>query len=115
MLSIRLKPILGSIISENQSSFIPGRTIADSVLITHEVVQFIKLSKAEKRCIMAVKKNMLKAIDKIEWNFISQVLTRLGFHATWINWIMQCVTIVSYSYLINDSVYGNVKPYQGIR
>lgn len=64
---------------------------------------------------MAVKTDMSKAYDRIEWSFIYQVLTRLGFHPTWINWIMQCITTVSYSYLINDSVYGNVKPYREIR
>lgn len=64
---------------------------------------------------MALKTDMSKAYDRIEWNFISQVLERLGFHAIWVNWIMQCVSTVSYSYLMNDSVYGEVKPYRGIR
>ena len=64
---------------------------------------------------MAVKMDMSKAYDRVEWNFLSQVMTRLGFHTKWINWIMQCVTTVSYSYLINDSVYGAVSPHRGIR
>ena len=59
--------------------------------------------------------DMSKAYDRVEWNFLSQVMTRLGFHTKWINWIMQCVTTVSYSYLINDSVYGAVSPHRGIR
>lgn len=113
--AIRLKPVLGDIISENQSAFIPGRAITDNVLITHEVLQFLKTSKAKKNCTMAVKTDMSKAYDRIEWEFIYQVLTRLGFHSIWVNWIMQCVTTVSYSYLVNDSVYGNVQPSRGIR
>ena len=64
---------------------------------------------------MAVKMNMSKAYDRIEWQFISDVLYQLGFHAIWINWIMQCITTVSYSYLINEVVYGNVLPLRGIR
>ena len=59
--------------------------------------------------------NMSKAYDRIEWQFISDVLYQLGFHAIWINWIMQCITTVSYSYLINEAVYGNVLPLRGIR
>lgn len=47
LLSLRLKTVLGSIISENQSAFIPNRAIADNVLITHEVLH-LKTSKAEK-------------------------------------------------------------------
>lgn len=46
---------------------------------------------------------------------MEQVLTRLGFHSKWVMWIMECITTVSYSYLINDHVYGLVKPSRGIR
>lgn len=115
LLSLCLKTVLGGIISENQSAFVPGRAIDDNVLITHEVLHFLKTSKAEKNCTMAVKTDMSKAYDRIEWDFASQVFQRLGFHATWISWIMQCITTVSYSYLVNDAVYGEVKPYRGIR
>lgn len=115
LLSLRLKPVLASIISENQSAFIPGTAIADNVLITHEVLHFLKISKAKKKCTMAVKTDMSKAYDRVEWNFVSTVLKRLGFDEVWTNWIMQCITTVQYSYLVNDSVYGRVKPYRGIR
>lgn len=110
LLSIRLKPVLSSIISENQSAFIPGRAITENVLITHEVLHYLKISTAQKRCTMAVKTDMSKAYDRIEWNFLEQVLQRLGFHAKWTNWVMQCICTVTYSYLINDFVQGSVKP-----
>ncbi|XP_048622970.1 uncharacterized protein LOC106363766 [Brassica napus] len=64
---------------------------------------------------MAVKMDMSKAYDRAEWDFLALVMKRLGFHDKWINWIMQCITSVSYSYLINDSVYGAIKPHRGIR
>ncbi|XP_018487967.1 uncharacterized protein LOC108858552 [Raphanus sativus] len=115
LLSIRLKPVLHSIISENQPAFIPGRAISDNILITHEVLQYLKTSKAQKKCTMAVKTDMSKAYDRVEWKFIAQLLQRLGFHEKWINLIMQCVTTVSYTYLINDSVKGYVTPCRGIR
>lgn len=115
MLALRLKPVLHTIISENQSAFLPGRAIADNILITHEVLQFLKTSKAEKRCTMAVKTDMSKAYDRVEWRFIERVLQRLGFHAKWVQLIMQCVSTVSYSYLINESVHGEVTPKRGIR
>ena len=62
-----------------------------------------------------MKTDMSKAYDRVEWNFISIVLKRLGFNGTWINGIMQCITTISYSYLVNDSVNGNVKHHRGIR
>ena len=79
LLSLRLKPVLSSIISENLSAFIPGRAITDNVLITHEVLHYLKTSATEKKCPMAVKTDMSKAYDRVEWEFIQQVLHRLGF------------------------------------
>ena len=64
---------------------------------------------------MAVKTDMSKAYDRVEWRFIEKVLQRLGFHAKWVQLIMQCVSTVSYSYLINESVHGAVTPKRGIR
>lgn len=115
LLPLRLKTVLDSIIFENQSAFILGRAIADNVLITHETVYFLKTSKAEKNCTMTVKTDMSKAYDMVEWGFIEMVFQRLGFDAIWIGRVMQCISTVTYSYLINDSVYGKVTPYRGIR
>lgn len=58
ILSLRLRPVLGSIISENQSAFLPGRAIADNVLITHEILHYLKDFEAKKHCYMAVKMDM---------------------------------------------------------
>ena len=44
ILTLRLQPVLGDIISENQSAFIQGRAISDNFLITHEVLQYLKIS-----------------------------------------------------------------------
>ena len=115
MLSIRLKPVLQEIISENQSAFTAGRAISDNVLITHEVLHYLTMSQAQVKCTMAVKTDMSKAYDRVEWKFLAQVMQRLGFHNTWVNWIMQCISTVSYFYLINDTAQGSVKPQRGIR
>lgn len=64
---------------------------------------------------MAVKTDMSKAYDRIEWDFIKVVMERMGFHQKWIEWIMQCITTVSYSFLLNGSAQGKVIPQRGIR
>lgn len=73
LLAIRLKPVLHEIISEFQSAFVPDRAISDNVLITHEVLHYLKSSDAEKHCSMAVKTDISKAYDRLEWPFIRQV------------------------------------------
>ncbi|WP_368858733.1 reverse transcriptase domain-containing protein, partial [Escherichia coli] len=55
ILTKRLQPILQDLILENQSAFVQGRAISDNVLITHEVLHFLKTSTTTKRCSMAVK------------------------------------------------------------
>lgn len=58
---------------------------------------------------------MSKAYDRLEWDFILLVLQKFGFHHIWIKWIMECISTVSYSYLINDSPRGKVLPRREIR
>lgn len=64
---------------------------------------------------MAVKTDMSKAYERIEWGFLREVLERLGFHSIWISWVMACVTPISYSFLINGSPKGKVLPCRGLR
>ncbi|CAA7058134.1 unnamed protein product [Microthlaspi erraticum] len=115
ILTKRLQPILHSIISENQTAFVPGRAISDNGLITHEILHYLKGSGATKYCSMAVKIDMSKAYDRLEWSFIWAVLDRMGFHPKWTNWIFQCISTVSYSFLINGAAQGHVIPQRGIR
>lgn len=46
---------------------------------------------------MALKLDVSKAYDRIEWNFFRYILLRLGFANTLVNTIMLCVSSVSYS------------------
>ena len=64
---------------------------------------------------MAVKTDMSKAYDRLEWEFIRLVLERLGFHSRWIAWILECVSSVTYAFLIDGSSRGKVNPMRGIR
>ena len=114
ILTKRMQPLLFHVISENQSAFVLGRAISDNVLITHEVIHYLKTSKAKQRVFMVVKTDMSKAYDRLELEFIRRVLLRLGFHVKWVQWIMACINSVTYAFLINGSPRGRVKPSSGI-
>lgn len=40
---------------------------------------------------------------------------KMGFCKVWINWIMECISTVSYSVNINGEKKGYIKPTRGIR
>ena len=64
---------------------------------------------------MALKLDISKAYDRVEWNFLQGIMIKLGFPDKWIQWVMGCVTTPSFSILINGKEYGNIRPSRGIR
>ena len=64
---------------------------------------------------MAVKTDMSKAYDRVEWNFLETLMERMGFDRRWVCWVMACVTTVSYTILLNGRTHGFFRPERGIR
>lgn len=64
----RIKPILNDIIAPIQCSFIPGRQSADNVIITQEAIHSTTNKKGKKGW-MAIKVDLEKAYDRLDWDF----------------------------------------------
>ena len=115
MLANRLKSKLTEIIDESQSAFVPGRLILDNVLVAFETMHSIDQRRKGKEAFMAIKLDISKAYDRVEWAYLVAVMRRMGFHEKWISLIMMCVTTMEYSVLINGEAKGKINPTRGLR
>ncbi|XP_028051902.1 uncharacterized protein LOC114256459 [Camellia sinensis] len=115
ILANRLKKILKGLISPNQSAFVPGRLIQDNIIVAHEAFHFLKLQKKGSLGHMAVKLDFNKAYDRVEWDFLSTLLQKMGFHTVWIRWVMECVTTVTFSIFANGEKRASIIPTRGLR
>lgn len=111
----RLKVILPSIISPNQSAFVPRRLITDNALVAFEIFHAMKRTGASRDGVCALKLDMSKAYDRVEWCFQEQVMKKLGFCDEWINKVMGCIASVSFTFKVNGVVEGSLSPDRGLR
>jgi hypothetical protein len=114
ILATRFKGLLHRFISPNQFAFVPSRTIQDSIVMAHELLHTVN-SKRGRGGLMAIKIDMEKAFDRMEWAFLLAILSKLGFHPTWINWVRLCISSSSFSILLNGSPFGHFKPGRGLK
>lgn len=115
VLANRMKHILDGVVSESQSAFVPGRLITDNVMVAYEVTHYLKRKRRGREGDMAIKIDMSKAYDRIEWDFLREVLCKLGFHDWWVHLILQCVSSVSYRVIHGAREMGPIIPSRGLR
>lgn len=112
MVSLRLKKVLPSTISEYQYAFVKGRQILDSSLIANEIVDEWQSLKFEGA---VIKLDLEKAFDMVDWDFPDTVTLHKGFGIKWRKWIQACISTTSFSIIINGKPRGKFTATRGLR
>ena len=112
VLAGRMKEVLSLVIDEDQSAFLRNRGMLDSVLIANEVVEEVRRNRRSALCF---KVDYEKAYDSVRWDFLIDMLQRLGFHNIWIRWVKGCLESSTISVLVNGSPTEEFKPLRGLR
>jgi hypothetical protein len=112
ILADRLGSIASKIIFEHQGGFILGRQIQDCIMIASEAVNL--LNKRAFGGSMAMKIDVRKTFDTINWEFLLQVLKSFGFSQCFCNWINTILHSARLSLCINGKSIGFVSCTRGV-
>ena len=111
----RLKKLLPKIVSEQQSAFMTDRLISDNIMVAFETLHYMCDHSTGNTRYMALKLDMSKVYDRVEWMYMEKLMTKMGFCDAWVKLMMGCITTTTYSILINCEPHGNIVPTRGLR
>jgi len=107
--------ILPDAISLNQSALVPRCLITDNILLAYELTHYMQTKNKGVDSYAALKLDMSKAYDRVEWEFLRRMLCKLGFHQGWVETLMYFVTTVRYRICVNGELTDEIIPQRGLR
>lgn len=105
--------ILPRIISREQSAFVRGCDIADNILLVQELVTYMGYPKSGEN--IAIKLDMVKVYDRVDWNFLNRVLRAFGFSELWIDILWRAISNCWFTQVVNGMASGYFKAHRGVR
>lgn len=84
-------------------------------MIGYEMIHYLKRKRRGNIGGMALKIDMSKAYDRIEWDYLRELLIKTGFDSWWVHLVLQCVSSVSYNITHGFRDLGSVRPSRGLR
>lgn len=112
LLANRLAPELDHLISVNQTAFIKRRVIHDNFVYVQETIK--KLHK-EKTSALFIKLDISKAFDTVNWPYLIDIMTFLGFGQRWRDWIAMLWCTASSAFLVNGEPGRRILHCKGVR
>ncbi|XP_042983267.1 uncharacterized protein LOC122312669 [Carya illinoinensis] len=87
----------------------------DNIMVAYELLHTMQSRQKGREGSMAIKLDISKAYDRVEWEFLQTMLTKLGFSDKCRKLIMACVKFVSYSVVVNGIPGDIIWPTRGLR
>ncbi len=112
VLSERIRPVLGSIISESQSGYVKKRFIGQNIRLVEDILDY---SNKHNKSGAIVFLDFQKAFDTVEWNFLWKTLERFNFGPSFMQWIKILYKNPVAVIKNNGWVSENIKLERGIR
>ncbi|KAL9280732.1 putative RNA-directed DNA polymerase [Arabidopsis thaliana] len=109
----RLKLVFPKFIAGNQSAFVKDRLLIENVLLATEIVKDYHKDSVSSRC--ALKIDISKAFDSVQWKFLINVLEAMNFPPEFTHWITLCITTASFSVQVNGELAGVFSSARGLR
>lgn len=113
IVAYRLSSILPSIISPEQKGFIAGRSVKDGICLTSEAINLLGYKSFSGN--VALKIDISKAFDSLNWDFILKTLSCFGFSDKLCNWIHFILNSTTLSIGINGKQVGYFNCSNGVR
>ena len=92
VLSLRVKKVLPNIIHTDQTGYVDGRQIFDSI---RSIQDILEITKSQNLPGMMLLIDFEKAFDSLEWDFLYEALCRFNFGNTFIKWVKLLYTNIS--------------------
>ncbi|KAL0284376.1 UNVERIFIED_CONTAM: Retrovirus-related Pol polyprotein from type-2 retrotransposable element R2DM [Sesamum radiatum] len=109
----RMTEVMCKLVSINQTAFVQGRSISENIMLAQDLFAGYHRKRFPPSC--ALKVDLKKAFDSIEWEFLEAALNVFNFPATFRGWIMECVSSATFSISLNGSTHGFFKGARGLR
>lgn len=92
------------------------RSIHDNIIIDHECLHAMKGIKQGREGMVALKLDMNKTYDRVEWCFVEKMMVKLRFAKECLDLIIiHCLSTVKFFVVINGEARGSVLPSRGLR
>lgn len=114
LLAHRIRDYLPRLVGPAQCAFVPRRRSHDNIVVAQEIFHSMR-SKKGKKGWMAIKIDLEKAYDRLEWDFIKETLEDIGFPTSTIELIWWCISSPSIRILWNGEALDKFQPSRGIR